>query len=92
MLSVVLQQTVVMTGLCPPRGTAVTLLTTVLRMVIIGLILRMRSGKLHKQNKGIWWQINDNDVTILVQYKVRPHLTQISISCSLLVICGRDLI
>ncbi|KAF3827920.1 hypothetical protein GH733_001155 [Mirounga leonina] len=46
-----------------------TLLITVLGAVIIGLILRMQSGKLQKQNKDIWWQINYDDITILAQNK-----------------------
>lgn len=85
-----------MTCLCPPGVTAViltmALLVTVLGTVIIGLILKMQSGKLQKQNKDIWWQINYDDITILPQNEVRPHLARISISCSLLVICRRDLI
>lgn len=78
MLTSVLQQAVAMTCLCPPGVTAVilttTLLITVLGAVIIGLILRMQSGKLQEQNKDIWWQINYDDITILAQNKVKPRL------------------
>lgn len=80
----------------PPGVTAViltmTLLITVLGTVIIGLILKMQSGKLQKQNKDIWWQINYDDIPNLPQNEVRPHLARIPISCSLLVICRTDLV
>ncbi|XP_016067586.1 PREDICTED: guanylate cyclase 2G-like [Miniopterus natalensis] len=48
-----------------------TLLITVLGTVIIGLILRMQKGKLQRQNRDMWWQINYNDITILSQDKPR---------------------
>lgn len=70
-----------MTCLCPLGVTAVilttTLLITALGAAIIGLILKMQRGKLLRQNKDIWWQISYDDITILPQNKVRPHLTQI---------------
>lgn len=68
--------------LCPPGATAVILtmafLITVLGTVIIGLILRIQKGKQQRQNRNIWWQIKYNDITILPQDKVRPHLVQMS--------------
>lgn len=64
--------------ICPPGVTAViftvTLLITNLGAVIIGLILRTQREKLQRQNKGLWWQINYDDITILSQNKVRPRL------------------
>lgn len=68
--------------LCPLGVTAViftlTLLITILGDVIIGLILRIKRGKLQRQNKDIWWQINYDYITILPQSKVRPRLAQTS--------------
>lgn len=62
-----------MTRLCPPGVTPViltmTLLISVLGAVIIGLVLRMQSGKSQKRHKDIWWQINYDDITILPQNK-----------------------
>lgn len=68
--------------LYPPGVTAVVLtmmiLIPVLGAAIIGLILRTQRGKLQRQNKDIWWQINFDDIIILPQNKVRPHMTQMS--------------
>ncbi|XP_069316280.1 guanylate cyclase 2G-like [Eulemur rufifrons] len=47
----------------------VTLLMTTVGAAIVGLILRMQKGKLQRQNKDIWWQINYNNITILPQNK-----------------------
>lgn len=57
---------------------AVTLLIIVLGAVLIGLILRMQRGKWLRPNKDIWWQIDYDDITIMPQSKVRPHLAQAS--------------
>ncbi|XP_045659069.1 guanylate cyclase 2G-like [Ursus americanus] len=55
-----------------------TLLITVLGTVIIGLILKMQSGKLQKQNKDIWWQINYDDIPILPQNEPSQRGTPVS--------------
>nr|XP_012626922.1 guanylate cyclase 2G-like isoform X3 [Microcebus murinus] len=47
----------------------VTLLVTALGATIVGLILRMQRGKLQRQDKDIWWQINYDNITILPQNK-----------------------
>lgn len=56
----------------------ITPLISVLGAVIVGLILRMQRGKWLRPNQDIWWQIDYDDITILPQSKVRPHLAQAS--------------
>uniref|UniRef100_A0A8C6BT35 Guanylate cyclase n=1 Tax=Monodon monoceros TaxID=40151 RepID=A0A8C6BT35_MONMO len=56
----------------------VTLLITNLGAVIIGLILRTQREKLQRQNKGLWWQINYDDITILSQNKPSQRGTPVS--------------
>ncbi|CAK7300203.1 Guanylate cyclase 2G [Vulpes lagopus] len=66
--SVLCEPTPASTGVTPVILT-MTLLISVLGAVIIGLVLRMQSGKSQKRNKDIWWQINHDDITILPQNK-----------------------
>ncbi|XP_037660627.1 guanylate cyclase 2G-like isoform X2 [Choloepus didactylus] len=46
-----------------------TLLITIVVAASVGVILRMQKGKLQRQNKDFWWQINYEDITILPQNK-----------------------
>ncbi|XP_054584780.1 guanylate cyclase 2G-like [Eptesicus fuscus] len=55
-----------------------TFLVTVLGTAIIGLILRMQKGKLQRQNRDIWWQIDYNAITILPQDKPPRRGTPVS--------------
>ncbi|XP_054546089.1 guanylate cyclase 2G-like [Talpa occidentalis] len=50
---------------------AIALLVPVLGAVIIGVTLRTQKGKLQRQNKDIWWQINYSDITFLPQASQR---------------------
>ena len=56
-----------------PARCAAVILTVAL---LVGLILRIKRGKLQRQNKDIWWQINYDDITILPLSKGRPLLAQ----------------
>uniref|UniRef100_A0A673T9Q8 Guanylate cyclase n=1 Tax=Suricata suricatta TaxID=37032 RepID=A0A673T9Q8_SURSU len=55
-----------------------TLLITVLGTVIIGLSLRIQRGRLQRQKKDIWWQINYDDITILPPNKPPQTCTPVS--------------
>ncbi|XP_045438174.1 guanylate cyclase 2G-like [Pipistrellus kuhlii] len=55
-----------------------TFLATVLGTAIIGLTLRMQKGKLQRQNRDIWWQIDYNAITILPQDKPPQRGTPVS--------------
>ncbi|XP_076980578.1 guanylate cyclase 2G-like [Tamandua tetradactyla] len=56
-------------GCVPAVVIMLTLLITISVAATIGLILRMQKGKLQRQNKDIWWQIDHDDITILPQNK-----------------------
>uniref|UniRef100_H0XL13 Guanylate cyclase n=1 Tax=Otolemur garnettii TaxID=30611 RepID=H0XL13_OTOGA len=56
--------------LCNPEPVIrVTLLITASGAAILGLILRMQKGKLQRQNKDMWWQINYDNIIVLPQNK-----------------------
>ncbi|XP_045047608.2 guanylate cyclase 2G [Desmodus rotundus] len=65
------------TGVTPVILT-MAFLITVLGTAIIGLILRMQKGKLQRQKRDIWWQINYADITILPQNKLAQRCTPVS--------------